>query len=54
MRFVANPVLQILLGLTPGEYVTFGILGIAAWAWSRWILRNHRLPPDALNQPDQS
>ncbi len=54
MRVLANIVLQILLGLTPGEFFTFGILRMAALAWSRWIFRSHRAPPDALEHPDQS
>jgi hypothetical protein len=45
MSFLNYPILQILLGLTPGELLTFGILGVPAWVWWRWILRNHRIPP---------
>lgn len=54
MTFLANLALQSLSGLTPGEFFTFGILGIAACAWGCWILRNHRVPPDAFKHPDQS
>jgi hypothetical protein len=54
MRVLGNLVLQILPGLAPGEFFTFGILGISALVWSRWILRNHRAPPDAFEHPDQS
>jgi hypothetical protein len=43
-----------LLTLTPGELLILGVLGVVAWAWGRWILRNHRVPPDALEHPDQS
>ena len=54
MGFLANLALQALSGLTPGEFFTFGILAIAAWLWWRWIVRNHRPPPDAFERPDKS